>query len=80
MRWFVLIVASIGFLASTGASIAIYILTKNPLPFAVPSTIMIAMRPIIHFLFTQDGHEHNKKRVPHRIASNITSLPRRPES
>ncbi len=51
MRWFVLIVISLGFLASIGVSITILILTKNPTPVVIPSSFVLILRPVIRYLF-----------------------------
>jgi len=54
MRWFILIILAIGFLGSIIASIITIIILKNYLPLAVPSSIVLAMRPVIHWLFPKN--------------------------
>ena len=60
MRWFILIVVSIGFLATIGISIAMLIITKNPLSLVIPSAIVLIMRPILRFLFPQPNQQRGK--------------------
>jgi len=52
MQWCVLIVISTGFLMSIVASIIIMLITKNIFPLAIPSSLVLIMRPIVKFLFS----------------------------
>jgi hypothetical protein len=56
MRWFVLIIITIGFFVSIGSSIAIFLITKSLLPLAAPSSLIFIMRPVIHWLFPAKSH------------------------
>ena len=51
MRWFVLIIVAIGFLCSLVASVVLIILAKTLLTLIVPPSIILIMRPIVHWLF-----------------------------
>jgi adenylate kinase family enzyme len=63
MRWFALIIITIGFLSTIAASIAIILIVKNPLPLAIPSSLALLLRPVIRWLFPPD--QHNNRRAPH---------------
>jgi hypothetical protein len=51
MRWLVLIILSIGFLASTVGGMMSVLIMKNPLPLAIPPTLILLKRPVINYLF-----------------------------
>ncbi len=55
MRWVVLILFTIAFLIS----IAIIIITKDALTLGLPGSLLLAMRPIIRWLFPQDRRPTN---------------------
>lgn len=51
MRWITLIAFLIILLCSFIASIILAYKTKSPIPLAVPGPLLIAMRPMIRYLF-----------------------------
>lgn len=61
MRWFIIWLYAITLLASILASVIIALITKNPLPFLVPTPLLLAMRPILRFLFPADGTTNKKE-------------------
>ena len=60
MRWFILIVTSIGLLASLAASITLMFMTRNPLALALPSSVLAIVLPIILHFFPP-GREKGAK-------------------
>lgn len=58
MRWFVLICLMLAFLAS----IIVVIVTKNPLTLSATGSLLLAMRPIIRWLFPQGRAEQANKK------------------
>ena len=64
MQWFLLILFAVSMLASISASVAVLLLTKNPLALSVsliPTPFLLAMRPIIRYLFPAEEHHNRRK-------------------
>ena len=51
MRWVVLSAFLAALLGSLIGGIVLAYQTKSPIPLTLPSTLLLAMRPIIHYLF-----------------------------
>ncbi len=49
---------AISLLLSIPASVIIAIVTKNPFPSIVPSTLLLSMRPMIRWAFRQSSDHH----------------------
>ncbi len=54
MRWFILITFFILLIGSLAGSFVLAYQTKSALPLAVSSPLLLAIRPIIHFLFGKE--------------------------
>jgi len=72
LRLFFAWLYAIALLGSIVASVIIVIITKNPLPAVVPSALLLAMRPIIHWVYS-DGNRNDTEQpdqiVPFEIAA-----------
>jgi hypothetical protein len=55
MRWFALIAFILIFMGS----LIVIAMTNNPLLFSLPGSLLLAMRPIIRFIFPQEPY-HKK--------------------
>ena len=61
MRWFLVVALVLALLAS----IVVVVITKKPLTLSIPGSILLALRPIIRWLFPQEGNgQSNTKQDP----------------
>lgn len=60
MQWFILITFAVCLLASLSLSIAALIITHNLFTLAIPTPLLLAMRPMIRYLFPQE-HPNTKQ-------------------
>lgn len=67
MQWFILITFAVCLLASIGFSIAALIITHNLFTLAIPTPLLLAMRPIVRYLFPQEQKPHNKTQTTKAI-------------
>ena len=51
MRWLVLIILSLGFLASTAGGMMSILIMRNPLPLVIPPMLILLKSPVINYLF-----------------------------
>lgn len=62
MRWFLIIVISACLFASIGIAIVIVVITKSLLTLAIPTPLVVMMRPVVKFLFPPEksGERHTR--------------------
>jgi hypothetical protein len=58
LRWFFAWIYAIALLSSIIAGVIIAIVTKNLLPTVVPSALLLAMRPIIRWVYSNDNTDN----------------------
>ncbi|MHB8597478.1 MAG: hypothetical protein ACYDER_11790 [Ktedonobacteraceae bacterium] len=61
MQWFMLIIFALCLLAFIGFSIAALFITKNVAILAIPTPLLLAMRPIVRYLFPASTNQDDKK-------------------
>lgn len=57
LRWFLVYLYAIALILSIIAAVVIAIVTRNVLPSLVPSALLLAMKPIVKWAFSQPSEE-----------------------
>ena len=61
MRWFVLAILALSLLGSIGISITALFVTKNLISLSISTPFLLAIRPMVQYLFPMDSETTQKK-------------------
>jgi len=82
LRWFFARLYAYALLLSIPSSVIIAIVTKNPLPGLIPTPLLLSMRPIIHWVFSQSPEmsqtipaRNKTKKIRSKLDAQSDALP-----